>query len=152
MTKTLVIAALAVLITSCANSPARLSLMSPEELTEIDAVALCSAYAFGRSDKIRDALLVRDEELRQMAEAGLPDPSGLPLRPAFTEREWQAIDAGSLYIGMSEMGMICSLGFPSIFNNGAVNTTRTASGVSKQYVYGRNYVYVRNGYVYGMQN
>ena len=132
--------------------------MSQEQLDELNAAELCNAYAVNRGDNVRRALVARDAELRELAEQGLPDPvSGRPPRPAFTDREWEAIDQGQVFIGMSEMAMICAWGLPNVYAGGAVNQTILAGETSRQYVFRQlsaraNYVYVRDGYVYAIQN
>lgn len=145
-------------LSACAGSPARIAHMSQAELDQLTAVELCNAYAINRGDNVRRALIARDAELRELAEQGLPDPvTGTPPRPAFTEREWEAIDQRQVFIGMSEVAMICAWGLPNIYAGGAINQTVTDRETSRQYVFRQmsaraNYVYVRDGYVYAIQN
>jgi len=79
----------------------------------------------------------------------------LERRKVFTRQEWQLIDAKSVAVGMSELALLASQGVPGIY--GAVNTTVTASGANKQYMYRETtyhrptYVYVDNGKVSAYQ-
>lgn len=73
-------------------------------------------------------------------------------RGGFTASELRAIRAHTVFVGMSETAGLCSWG------NGfaTVNTTTTAGGVSKQYVYASDYtktryLYSTNGRISGIQ-
>ena len=63
--------------------------LSDEEMQQAHATNLCPVYAAGSSSdsKIRAELLRRD---------------------VFSEKEWQAIDANKIFIGMSELAFRCS--------------------------------------------
>lgn len=157
----IVIVMFAIFLTACANSPARLAMMSDEQLYNISGAALCNAYASSgqKSEKLRRALKERDIELRDMHARNIPDPAtGKKPRPAFTEEEWHAIDKAQVFIGMSETAMICSWGEPNIFAGGTINETITRRGKTRQFVYRLTsyskprYVYVRDGYVYAVQD
>ncbi|MDD5584928.1 MAG: hypothetical protein PHV55_07735 [Candidatus Omnitrophica bacterium] len=118
------------LLTGCAGSPVRLSFMSPSQLQGQNTITLCNAYATTKSKKIRDEIYRRRE---------------------IKESEWEAIDSGSIFIGMSELGLICSFGFPY-----DINQSVGIWGKHSQYVYHNSYesvmyVYVENGFVTSWQ-
>lgn len=70
------------------------------------------------------------------------------LEATFSDRELAAIDAGEIYIGMSEAALLESWGQPI-----DINRTVTETIVRKQYVYPHSvYVYVENGVVTGWQD
>lgn len=108
--------------------------LSPSQLTTQSNGALANGYG-----------IVRDSEVR----------AELERRKIFTSQEWPLIDAKSVAVGMSELALLASQGLPGIY--GGVNTTVTASGASKQYVYRLTeyhkptYVYVDNGKVTAYQ-
>lgn len=74
-------------------------------------------------------------------------------RGGFSTSELRAIRANQVFVGMSETAGLCAWG------NGydAVNTTATAGGVSKQYVYAGSeftkarYLYASGGRISGFQ-
>lgn len=69
-------------------------------------------------------------------------------RKVFGPQTMKAIQKGSVFIGMVESALACSLGTPS-----NVNRTVGSWGVHKQYVYGRSlYVYTQNGKVTSWQD
>ena len=73
-------------------------------------------------------------------------------RGGFTTAELRAIQAHTVFVGMSETAAICSWG--NAFD--AVNTTSTVAGVTKQYVYRSEYtktryLYAENGRITGIQ-
>lgn len=67
----------------CAGSPMAISIKSPEELKTVPDEQLCSAYA-----KLKTELIARD---------------------LFTDKEWQAIEQGSVYVGMSKNAMLAAI-------------------------------------------
>jgi hypothetical protein len=123
---------LTILVSGCAGSPARISVMSPTSLASEPTENLCGAYQLARQEKIKNEIVKRKE---------IPD------------EDWEIIDRASVKIGMSELSLICSMGNPS-----AVNRTVGAWGVSKQYIFrpccNREvyYVYTENGVVTGFQD
>ena len=124
----------ALAMTGCANSPAAISMLSEEELKATNSNVLCHALGANNSEKARQELVARN---------------------LFTPEEWGYISAKSVAIGMSELAMICSLGAP-VPGYGGVNTTASANGVTKQYVYehpmrSTRYIYVTNGRVSSFQ-
>jgi hypothetical protein len=127
-------AALAVTLIGCAGSPMNMASLSPAQLATQSDAALANGYG-----------VIRDPEVR----------AELERRKVFTRQEWQLIDAKSVAVGMSELALLASQGLPGIY--GGVNTTVTASGASKQYVYRATdyhkpaYVYVDNGKVTAYQ-
>lgn len=146
------------LLVGCAGSPVRIGMMSDEDLDRTSGAELCNAYAVNghSSEKLKNALLRRDQELARMKANNEPDPAtGQIPRPPFTDREWEAIDRGNIFVGMSEMGLICAWGWPGLY--GTINTTTTQYASSKQYVYRAydfskgNYVYVENGRITAIQ-
>ena len=118
-------------LTACAGSPARISMMSPEDLKFESNNALCRGYSFSKSDKLK--MVIKDRNL-------------------FTENDWALIENGQIRIGMSEEGLICSWGLPL----SGVNKSVGSWGVRKQYVYGMNsrrpYVYVQDGKISSWQD
>jgi hypothetical protein len=127
-------AAFAVTMIGCAGSPMNMASLSPAQLATQSDATLANGYG-----------VIRDPEVR----------AELERRKLFTQQEWQLIDAKSVAVGMSELALIASQGVPGIY--GGVNTTVTASGSSKQYVYRATdyhkaaYVYVDNGKVTAYQ-
>jgi len=88
---------------------------------------LCIAYRHRRYESARDELT---------------------RRRALTVDEWHLVDSGTVKIGMSELGLLCTMGDPA-----KVNRTVTAAGTRKQYVYSLGaYVYVENGRVVAFQD
>jgi hypothetical protein len=79
--------------------------------------------------------------------------SEIQRRGGFTDSELRAIRTNQVFVGMSEPAGLCAWG------NGfdAVNTTGTAGGIMKQYVYTGNeyvksrYLYATNGKISGFQ-
>lgn len=114
----------AALLIGCAGSPINLSSMSPAQLTSQSDATLAQGYG-----------VIRDPDVR----------AELERRKLFSRTEWQLIDAKSVAVGMSELALIASQGLPSIY--GGINTTVTAGGASKQYVY-RATTYHKPSYVY----
>lgn len=114
-----------IVLAGCAGSPARLAMMSPEQLQTQNDGQLCAVYGFGHSKKVR---------------------AEIERRGLLTTEEWSLVDRRALAIGMSELAMFASLGGPNVVY-GSVNETVTASGVRRQYVY-RDSEYGRAGYVY----
>lgn len=79
---------------------------------------------------------------------GQPDKASLAFaeiqrRGGFTANELRAIEANRVFVGMSEEAGLCAWG--TGFDT--VNTTATAGGESRQYVYGGN-EYVKTRYLY----
>jgi hypothetical protein len=111
------------LIASCA--------LSPERISTADSVDLCERYsnAFLTSPEIKAELIRRN---------------------AITDREWQAINEQTVFVGMSEAALACSWGIPD-----RVNKIITNYGATKQWVYrypGYNvtqygFAYTQNGKV-----
>lgn len=63
------------------------------------------------------------------------------------EHEAWLMSQKKISMGMSEHGLVCSWGHPD-----RINESVGRWGVHKQYVYGRQYVYVENGEVEGWSN
>jgi hypothetical protein len=124
-----------IFLMACVGSPLHISMMSSEELSHQDSYLLCNAYALKRSKNIKTELLKRN---------------------IIPPKEWQPIDQGEIKRGMSELGLICSWGYPTI--NGSINETVGSWGVHKQWVYrlcstcSSQYVYTENGKITGWQN
>ena len=68
--------------------------LSDEEMQQAQATNLCWAYALGSSSRSK----IRAELLR---------------RNIFSEKEWQAIDANKIFVGMSELAFRCNWYFNS---------------------------------------
>ena len=148
MTKIIAIC-LALILSGCAGSPIAIFNMSPEELRSVDVKELCSAYAHpwaAKESKIRAELLSRDVEIVKdpSVRGGYSVIGTLP----FTAREWQAIDARRIFVGMSENALICSWGLP----DSCGGITRSSYGPT-QYAYqscegySSHFVYVEDGTV-----
>ena len=107
-----------------------LAKMSPEELKSQGSTDLCKSYANSRDQEVRAEILRREE---------------------IPERDWIAISAKKIQIGMSELGLICSWGTPGIW--GDINTSTGRWGTHRQWVYrscdmcDATYVYTENGKV-----
>lgn len=102
------------LVEGCAGSPARIALLSADEMKKETSYDLCNAYAnHGHSSTaIKDELISRGE---------------------IDYLDWSDIDNGRIKIGMSELGLICSMGSPGVF--GGVRKSVSAYGTNKQYFY-----------------
>jgi hypothetical protein len=61
-------------------------------------------------------------------------------------KELDGIIAGNLWIGMTHIQLVYSVGFPD-----DINSTMTASATHQQWVYGDNYVYLDDGMVTSYQ-
>ncbi|MBW2105994.1 MAG: hypothetical protein JRI26_08230 [Deltaproteobacteria bacterium] len=123
---------LIVFLGGCAGSPARIGMMSPEEVQAENSYNLCNAYAFSKSENAKAELIRRN---------AIPDD------------EWPVIEQKKIRMGMSELGLVCSWGYPS-----TINKTVTRYGERKQWVYRScssckgQYVYTENGKVTSWQN
>ena len=83
-------------IIAARESPYHISIMSDEELQQAKAGNLCFAYALqNHSDSKIEAELLR--------------------RDVLSEKEWQAIGAHKIFIGMSELAFRCSWYFDKTF-------------------------------------
>jgi len=108
---------------------------SPEELRTENSFNLCNAYAYSKSEKAK-------AELKR--------------RNAIPDDEWSVIEQKKIRMGMSELGLVCSWGKPSLY--GTINKTVTRYGERKQWVYRScssckgQYVYTENGKVTSWQN
>lgn len=86
-------------------------------------------------------------------ESGAIAAKELAGRKVFSAQEFAAIQRGQAYPGMSETAGLCAWG--GYWYD--VNTTMTAGGTSKQYVFGdgqyvpRRYLYTENGRVTALQ-
>ncbi len=119
-----IIIVLVVTFAGCAGSPARIGMMSSEELREINSLNLCNAYAFNGSE---------------------PAKIELQRRNVVTDEEWALIEKKQLRVGMSQLGLICSWGKPGTY--GSINKTVTQYGESIQWVY-RSCEACKTTYVY----
>ena len=70
----------------------------------------------------------------------------LEKRQVISTAEWALVDLRHIAIGMSETALLCSWG------RTRVNRTVTATGVSKQYLYGSTLVYVVDGRITAFQD
>lgn len=115
----------------CAGSPARISMMSPEDLITVDSYDLCRAYIWHRSKNVEMELI---------------------RRKIFSEYEWSLIEQNKIGIGMSELALKLSWGIPR-----TINTSVGSWGTHKQWVYRRcpsckaQYVYTENGKITSWQ-
>ena len=125
MTKFAIFVAIAIMA-GCAGSTAKIATLSEAELQKESSVNLCNAYHFQKVKSAKDELIRRKE---------------------FSDKTWISIENGAIFIGMSEVGLVCAMGGPI-----RVNLTVTKEGESKQFVYGsRTYVYTQNGFITSWQ-
>ena len=133
----------------CAGSPIAISNMTSEELRLAETIELCAAYAhpWSAKEKIRAELRSRDVEI--VKDANVRGGYKVIGTPAFTEREWEAIDARRVFVGMSESALICSWGLP-----GSCGGINCSSYGPTQYAYqscdgygSSRFVYVEDGRV-----
>lgn len=122
------------ILTGCANSPIRVSMMSEEALKDVPSPSLCNTYSMYGNDKVK-------VELKRRGEIAAED--------------WYLIDNNKIGIGMGELALVCLKGFPGNF--GGINTSTGSWGTQKQWVYrpcggcGAHYVYTKNGKVTSWQ-
>ena len=132
---TILLAFICLSLTSCAGSPLHIATMSPEKLKTANSWTLCNAYAITDSEDVRI-------ELQRRGEMSLND--------------WGGIIMNKIHIGMSELALVCSWGYPNIW--GSVNKSVGSWGVHKQYVYRScryckgQYVYIENGKITSWSN
>lgn len=113
------------IVSGCAGSPLRISMASPEDLAnEVDG-NLINAWARNHSKKVR---------------------TELERRKLFTDEEWASIDRQIILVGMREIAVYASWGYPY-----RTNTTFTSEGADKQLAYGRHYIYIGDGHVTSIQ-
>ena len=124
------ITVIVMIIVGCAGSPLAVSMKSSEELKMVPSRQLCAAYAYSKSRKVKAELVARD---------------------LFDEREWRAIQAGDVFVGMSKNAMLAArpnlylTGVSKIGDYGMVEIYKeTATTVDA-------YIYVRNEKVAGYQ-
>ncbi len=123
------------LFVGCAGSPAAIATLSAERLRSQDSPSLCNAYHINGQARVRQELERRGE---------------------INAAEWADIDQHTISIGMSEIAVLCSWGWPGV--DGAVNESVNSYGVSKQLVYRAcrtckaRYIYTRNGKVTSWQS
>ena len=135
MNRTIFTMSVLLLLVGCAGSPARLAMMSPDELKAESSLNLCNAYDNNGSEKIIAELKRRGE---------------------ISDEEWGLIEQKKIRIGMSELALVCSWGGPGLY--GSVNESVSRWGVHKQWVYracsscGAQYVYTENGKVTSWKN
>ena len=107
-------------LAGCAGSPVRIAMMDDEDLSRVEAIDLCFAYArFDDSDsKIKAELLRRD---------------------VFSEQEWRAVDTHKIFIGMSELAFRCSWPFSPAMDLDSLRLEQKGTwGVRTLYKYNRN--------------
>lgn len=112
--------------------------VTESNVTTLGIVDLCTARIVSQN--------LGQEDRAQLAMAEIKRRGG------FSAAELRAIEAHTAFVGMSETAALCSWG--NAFD--AVNTTTTAGGVSKQYVYRSEYtktryLYSTNGRISGIQ-
>jgi hypothetical protein len=82
-------------LAGCAGSPLAISMKTPEQLKSVPDYQLCDAYASVKSEKIKTELLSRN---------------------LFTDKEWQAIEKHSIFVGMSKLALFATR--PNLYLNG----------------------------------
>ena len=75
-------------MTGCNTDPFNQAQLSPDDLAGMPNHRLCEAYTWERAPNLRG-------ELQR--------------RKIFTEQEWQAIDTGQVFMGMSEVALMVAL-------------------------------------------
>lgn len=126
MFRVVIISIVVLMMVGCANSPFQLSMMSPEELQQVETSILCKHYGHDKGSVKTRAELVR--------------------RNIFTEKEWELIDNSRVQIGMSELALLGSWGSAR-----KVNKSVGSWGVNKQWIYYKRNVYTKNGKVTSWQ-
>lgn len=127
---TLLVVAAAVLL-GCQGSPVQVNQLTPDQLADVPDRNVCLAYSHGGRAHIREEIQRR----------GLVD-----------EQDWTLIDQGQIRIGMNYCGGLAAWGRPA-----AVNTTTTAHGTDRQWVYERGgyrraYFYTTGGVIRAIQD
>ena len=124
------IAVVVIIIVGCAGSPLAISLMSAGDLKNVNDQQLCAAYAYSKSKTVKAELLDRN---------------------LFDDREWEAIQGGNVFVGMSKNAMLAArpnlylTGISQIGDYGMVEIYKEmATSVDA-------YIYVRNEQVAGYQ-
>lgn len=109
--------------------------MSATELRTVKSESLCSSYALKKGPRVR-------AELERRADISAED--------------WRLIESKSVSIGMTELALLCSWGYPPI--GGDINESVGSWGVHRQWVYRActgckaQYVYTENGKVASWQH
>lgn len=108
-------------LSGCAGSIVEIEGRTGKELESSATRELVSAYGQGRHPRIRGEL---------------------ERRGTFTGKEWEAIDARTINLGMREEAVWASWGWPH-----ETHSLTTASGTSRTLYYARQHVYLTNGVV-----
>jgi hypothetical protein len=129
---------------SCAGSPAMIRNASPDELKTVSTLDLIRGYNFLSATTPFSKWEPKSRTPNVKAE--------LKNRNLVPDHEWESIDRRAIKIGMSEMGLYISWGFPT-----KTNKTVSSSGTRKQCIYdnrehARDYVYIENGKITSWQN
>lgn len=116
----------------------KINSMPPEQLRTVNnPYNLCNAYVSKKTQSVKDELMRRE---------------------FIPKDEWALIDKSQITIGMSEQGLACAWGTPSLSGYGSINETVSKHGVRKQWVYRKcencknRYVYTVNGKIKSWQN
>lgn len=131
MVKSLPLIIAACFVSGC--SP--MAMMSPDSLSKQHDMDLCREYGSSRLGKIK---------------------AELERRNSLTAIEWELVNRKQIKVGMSELALMCSWGFPGGW--GRVHETTTRHGESVQYVYrscrscSATYVYTSDGKVSAWQD
>ena len=126
---------LPLLVLGCAGSPGRVLLTKSAKLQAVSSFDLCKSYFLRPTAKLKLELQERNE---------------------FTPEEWSFINQRKIYIGMTELALVCAWGYPGAF--GWVTESVTDRGTHWQWVYRpcpvckARYVYVKEGKVTNWQN
>lgn len=126
---------LPLLVLGCAGSPGRVLLTPSGKLQAVSSFDICKSYFLRPTAKLKLELKERNE---------------------FTSEEWSFIDQRKIYIGMTELALVCAWGYPGVF--GWVTESVTDQGTHWQWVYRpcpvckARYVYVKEGKVTNWQN
>ncbi len=131
-------------IAGCAGSPYMIENATPEELENVSTKDLIHGYNHMTATTPFSKYEPKSRTPTVKAE--------LQRRNLVPEHEWETIDQRKIKIGLSEMGLYISWGFPD-----KVNKSVGSYGVHKQIIYKRGkhsktYVYVENGKVTSWQN
>jgi hypothetical protein len=119
-----------------------------EESVQREQAAAARQAAAAKKDFDGKASSLNNDELcTTYAARHYPSARGeLEKRQAISSAEWALVDLRHIAVGMSETALLCSWG------QTRVNRTVTATGVSKQYLYGSTLVYVVDGHITAFQD
>jgi hypothetical protein len=130
---------LAISIAGCFGSPAKIAMISDDDLKYVATMELCTAYGdkLFRTDRVKNELIARLDLYRTALgdiTVVFPDKSGKKLvinkeKPPPAPWEWELIEKGEIKKGMSQCGLLASKGMPT-------NIVKSRSGVNEWFYEG----------------